>query len=303
MLLARFCGGAGPEKPSVPAGAAADTADTLAPPPALQAFLVVPRDVTIRRYFQYMEEAVQAGDSLVPYRLDEYLLALANPRLIDSLAETDYYRRKARGELVINQMELVVLRQGDTLFLPDSAQAAALLFARQNTWIDVNIPEFRLRIVDGSDTLYSFPVRVGQNRRRFLAAAGHEVDLRTRTGRGKIIRVNRGPIFIEPVSGKRYTRKMRDDGITTQMPRIPWLEPELNGQRYGQLIHPMPNPRTLGKPTSNGCIGLNESDAWRLYYHAPLGTPVVVRYDLQVVGARGDTITLPDVYARGGVKR
>lgn len=98
----------------------------------------------------------------------------------------------------------------------------------------MNIPEFRLRLVDGTDTLYSFPVRVGENRTRFLAAVGHKVDRRTRTGKGKIIRINRDPIFIEPISGKKYTTKKRDDGVVTRMPQIPWLEPEINGQRYGQ---------------------------------------------------------------------
>lgn len=245
-----------------------------------------------------MAKPARAADTLAPYALDEYLLALANPWLIDSLAETDYYRRKERGETVYNQLDLVVLRQGDTLFLPDSTQAAALLAARAETWIDVNIPEFRLRIVAGSDTLYSFPVRVGQARTRYLATTGHPVNLRTRSGRGKIIRVNRFPIFIEPVYSKKYATKKRDDGIVTRMPRIPWLEPEINGQHLGQMIHPMPNPRTLGTAASNGCIGLHEADAWRVYYHAPLGTPVVVRYDLQIVGARGDTVMLADVYLR-----
>lgn len=60
----------------------------------------------------------------------------------------------------------------------------------------------------------------------------------------------------------------------------------------------MPNPRTLGKAVSNGCIGLNGSHAWRVYYYAPIGTQVFIRYNLQVKNAQGDTLTLPDIYAR-----
>jgi L,D-transpeptidase ErfK/SrfK len=76
------------------------------------------------------------------------------------------------------------------------------------------------------------------------------------------------------------------------MPLIPWIEPKLGGRRTGQLIHPTSNPKSLGKAYSNGCIGTREADAWRIYYHAPLGTRVVVRYDLRVA----DTIRLKDIY-------
>jgi L,D-transpeptidase ErfK/SrfK len=80
------------------------------------------------------------------------------------------------------------------------------------------------------------------------------------------------------------------------MPQIPWLEPAINGQRYGQMIHPTTNPRSLGKPASNGCIGLSEADAWKLYFYAPLGTKVHIRYDLQEINAAGDTIRYEDIY-------
>ena len=38
------------------------------------------------------------------------------------------------------------------------------------TVLDINIPEFKLRIVEKGDTIYTFPVRVGQNRKRYLLA-------------------------------------------------------------------------------------------------------------------------------------
>lgn len=296
LLLADGCGRVEPGSFPRPSYTPANHRDTIAP--SYLGMVVVPHDIRIRQYFSYLQDVVRQNDTIVPYSLNEYILVRANPWIIDSLAETDYYRRAAKGDTVYNQPNLIVLHQGDTIFLPDSTRAAAISKAMEHTWIDVNIPEFRLRIVEGTDTLYSFPVRVGENKTRYLASVGHKVDRRTRTGKGTIIRINRNPIFIEPISGKRYTTKKRDDGVVTRMPQIPWLEPEINGQRYGQMIHPMPNPRTLGKAISNGCIGLNESDAWRFYYHAPLGTPVVIRYDLQVPTGRGDTLLLPDIYAR-----
>jgi len=91
--------------------------------------------------------------------------------------------------------------------------------------------------------------------------------------------------------------------VRTLMPQIPWTEVELDGMRYGQMIHPTTNPETLERAYSNGCIGLGEADAWCFYYHAPLGTPVVFRYDLETVNETGDTIMLPDIYKRGKQKQ
>lgn len=266
-------------------------------------FTVVPEDISIKAYFKFLNRIIARYDTLVPYPLSEHLLVRANAWIIDTLENTDYYRRKVHGDTLLVQPGATVLHRGDTLFFPDSLSALSLLDKMKHTRIDVNIPEFRLRIFENGKELYCFPIRVGQNRVRYLAEAGREVDLRTKTGDGSVIRTNRYPVFTNPVDGKRFTHTRRDDGITTLMPQIPWTEVELNGMRYGQMIHPTTNPATLGKAYSNGCVGLGEADAWRFYYYAPLGTPVAFRYDLEVVSASGDTITLPDIYKRGKKKQ
>jgi L,D-transpeptidase catalytic domain len=259
-------------------------------------FLVIPRDIRIKSYFRFLKETVAAFDSLAPYPLSEHLLVRANAWVIDTLESTDYYRRKQKGDTLRVQPDAVVLHKGDTLFIPDSLAAAALLERMQHTLIDVNIPEYRLRILEYGDTLYSFPIRVGKNKVRFLETTGRNTDLRTQPGEGSVVRINRYPVFVDPVTGKKFTHTKRDDHITTLMPQIPWVEVELNGRRYGQMIHPTTNPETLGRPYSNGCVGLGEADAWRFYYYAPLGTSVVFRYDLEVIGVSGDTLLLPDIY-------
>ena len=76
------------------------------------------------------------------------------------------------------------------------------------------------------------------------------------------------------------------------MPQIPWIETEINGVRNGQMIHPTTNPKTLGKAYSNGCIGTTEADAWIIYYYAPIGTPIEIKYDLK----NEDGKTLIDIY-------
>jgi L,D-transpeptidase ErfK/SrfK len=48
----------------------------------------------------------------------------------------------------------------------------------------------------------------------------------------------------------------------------------------------------LGKAYSNGCIGTSEADAWFVYYYAPLGTAIEIKYNL----INADGKTLKDIY-------
>lgn len=256
----------------------------------------ITQPIPIGRYFEYMDSLVVALDSLLPYPISEHLIVRANPWIIDTLAETDYYRQMAKGVFVYDQKKQLALRTGDTLGIPDSLHTQRLLEKMAATTLEVNIPEFTLRILEGTDTLYRFPVRVGQHKSKYLAMAGREIDLRTDVGEGKIVRLNRNPSWINPTDNKPYYETNRDDHRRTTCPRIPWIEPEINGQRLGDLIHPTTNPKTLGKAYSNGCIGLKEADSWYVYYHAPLNTRVVFKYDLRGVTETGDTVRLRDIY-------
>ncbi len=258
--------------------------------------VIVPFDIQMNCYFDYLDDLVAQYDSLVTYPISEHLIVRANPWIIDTLANTDYYHMMERDSFVYDQRNLIILQKGDTIYIPNEAQAQAILNEQQKIVLDLNIPEYLLRIWNGTDTLCSFLVRVGRNQRKYLAMSGKVTDLRTMPGTGKIIRLNRNPTFINPADNKPFTHTRRDDRRTTVMPLIPWIEPEIDGHRYGHLIHPTTNPRTLGKAYSNGCIGTREGDMWRIYYYAPLGTKVVIRYDLSVVNAEGDTIYLKDIY-------
>lgn len=278
--------------------------DTLLPPVReYDTFYVVPREIRVRDYFKFMDTLLKRLDGEVAYDLNEYILLRTNPKLLDSLTGTDYYLRKARGEFVYNQKQLAVLHKGDTIFIPGDSLAARVKRRMDATWLDINIPEFRLRIVEGSDTLFTLPVRVGQNRQRFLETIGRDEILRTKTGTGKIIRVNKYPVWTNPVDGEEYKDTERDDGLRTKMPQIPWLEPEINGARYGQMIHPTTNPETLNKAYSNGCIGASEADSWLIYAMAPIGTKVVIRYDRMKITAQGDTVWLRHVYDKKKMKK
>jgi hypothetical protein len=269
-----------------------------APTPRAVFTVSVDRDITVRDYFQYMDSLVHAFDTVLDYQLTEHLLVRANPFIIQAWENTDYYRQKERGVFVFDQQNAVVLKANDRLLIPTERYATDLMLKMARTRLEVNIPEYKLRIIEGNDTLHTFTVRVGQNTDKYLSEAGRERDLRTRAGKGQIVEVRMNSSIIEPTESKKVTTTLRDDGKRTKMPLQPWIETEINGERMGQLIHPTTNPKTLGAPYSNGCIGTREADIWRIYYYAPVGTPVLVRYDLDIKDDKGQTVKLKDIYQR-----
>jgi len=256
----------------------------------------VGRSVQVRDYFAFMDSLITRLDTASQFELTEYILVHANPWIMSRLANTDYYWRKAQGIPTPDQSICTILRANDSLIVPNRILSEKIQDKLDNTILDLNLPEFLLRVLEGDSIKYAFPVRIGQNRSKYLAMAGHTVDLRTHTGVGNITRISKDPAYINPSNNRVYRTTRRDDGVSTKLPTIPWLEPTINGIRYGQLIHPTTNPITLGKTSSNGCIGTKESDAWYIYYHAPLGTKIIIRYDLNIIDSQGDTISLPDVY-------
>lgn len=256
----------------------------------------VNRDIAIRDYFKWMDSIVIALNATHNYSVDEYILVHHNLWILDTLTKTDYYYLKDKGIFNEDSQSLLALRKNQLIIVPDSIQTEQIKAKLSNTYLDLNIPEFKLRIIQDGQVLYKFPVRVGQNSKRFLAMANREVDLRTQPGVGAIMRVNKNPSFINPKDNHRYHVTRRDDGQVTQLPAIPWIEPAINGVSLGQLIHPTTNLATLEKAYSNGCIGLRESDAWTVYYYAPLGTKVVFRYDLKGQNKDGQPVEFKDIY-------
>ncbi len=258
--------------------------------------VIVPYNVEIGKYFRFTDSLVKAYTPSVSYHLTEHLLVRTNNWLIDSLVETDYYKRKERGEIVFDQKKLIILKKGDTLYMPSEYLADSIIKQQQNTWIDINIPEFKLRIVGSSDTLFTFPIRVGQNKKRYLASIDKSISLRTKTGVGEISGYYFKDFYINPVDDKKFTQTRRDDNQMTMMPFLPWIEPTMNGECWGQLIHATTNENTLGKAYSNGCIGTREGDIWRIYYYAPIGTKIVIRYNRRLI-ENSDTIWLKHIYS------
>lgn len=260
--------------------------------------LLVKKHILIDRYFQYIDSLVIKYDSITPYKLSEHLLVRENSWIIDTLQNTDYYRMMSRDSFVYDQKKMIALPKGSLIIIPDSTKAIKLFSSFQKTRLDVNIPEFKLRIYEDSLVLYEFPIRVGKNEKKYLEMSGRVQDLKTKTGVGFIVNHVRNPRYVNPVNNHQYYVTRRDDNKVTKLPQIPFIETEINGLRNGQLIHPTTNPITLKKAYSNGCIGTNEADAWVIYYYSPIGTKMSIRYDLDIMESDGNYIVLDDIYKK-----
>jgi L,D-transpeptidase ErfK/SrfK len=255
--------------------------------------------VRIERYFSYMDSLVTGYDSLTQYPLSEHILVKSNPWIIDTLANTDYYSMMQRDSFVYDQRKMIVIKPKDRIIIPDSLEAYSIIEAFGKTRIDINLPEYKLRVYDDSMLVSTYLIRIGQNKKKYLKMGERLTDLKTKQGIGQIIGYRKNPDFYNPETGKQFFVTRRDDDKTTLMPQIPWIVTEIDGIRNGQLIHPTTNPNSLGKAYSNGCIGVKESDAWRIYYQCPIGTKINIRYDLKVLDDSGTEFLLNDIYKLG----
>jgi L,D-transpeptidase ErfK/SrfK len=260
-------------------------------------YVVVNKDIKMQNYFAFIDSLANARlDSCITVK--EYVLVNANPWIIDTLRSLDYYHQKARGVFVYDQSQLVILHTGDSLLIPDQITAAEIVGKLLTTQIDVNLPEFRLRIIQGRDTVITYTIRIGQNKNTYLDFYQREIDMRTPVGDGEIVTIRKAPKYFDPKTGVEYIETTRDDGNRTKMPIIPSLTPAINGIITGTLIHATTNPKSLGKAYSHGCIGTSEADIWSIYYLTPPGTKIRIRYDLEIKDDQGNIKKLRDIYYR-----
>lgn len=254
----------------------------------------IQRVILFNRFFTLIDSL--ANSASLPSDLQvsgDLIIVKANPWILDSLRQTDYRDAALRGKYIDDLNLEPIIPAGAVLRIPDSLEASLLAAELLSTRLVMNIPEFRLRLIRGADTILSCPVRVGRNEELFLEAVGQTVDLRTPVGEGKIYRARRIPKSVNLHTGEEYKFTRRDDNRVTRMPPIPSLEPEINRHRNGKMIHATTNPITLGKAFSHGCVGVSEADMWTIYFNMPVGAEVEFRYDLESGGKR-----LKDVYGR-----
>jgi L,D-transpeptidase ErfK/SrfK len=264
--------------------------------PELPDTIKITRKVLMKGYFNFIDSLISQHPKLNKDSLGEYILVHSNPWILDSLRSFDYYFQKSKKHFLYDLSQQAIFNKGDLIILPTQVMQDSITMKLRTIQIDVNIPEFKLRLLQGKDTIFSCTVRVGRNGEEYYETLKQEMNLRTPIGGGKVVAIHRLPVYYDVHTGDKYETTRRDDGRSTLMPNIPSLEPEISGKRFGTMIHPTTNLKTLGKAYSHGCIGVREADAWTIYYYSPKGTPVKFRYDLQLIRKKGDTIQLKDIY-------
>lgn len=110
-----------------------------------------------------MDKLILKADTFKNWNINEYIIVHSNPWILDSLVASDYYSLQEKGIFNYDQTAIVILHKGDSIAIPDSAYAANINSKLASTIIDVNIPEFTLRLYQMNDTLLSGPVRVGRD--------------------------------------------------------------------------------------------------------------------------------------------
>ena len=259
--------------------------------------LVVNEKVKLGVFFHWGDEIVQEYTPSTADSLTVRHLIFSNPWIIDRFRETDYYVQAEKGIHVYDQRESVILFPGDQVRIPNDSIRMAIDCLLSSIELDINIPEFTLRILENDTIHHKIRVRVGKPGTTYLPYLEKAIQTKTVLGEGVIVSINMAPEFLRFSSGEKITHTRRDDGKLTLMPEIPALEPSIGGRRLGQLIHATTNPNTLGKAYSHGCIGTSEADAWLLYFYTTVGTPLTIRYDLVVEDSLGIQQVLDDIYA------
>lgn len=147
--------------------------------------------------------------------------------------------------------------------------------------IIVNIPEYRLTLVEDDRVIKTYVVAVGTHYEQ------------TPTGTYLLLAKEMFPIW---VPGSKFEDK-------TPIPFGPenplgtrWLE---FAPAYG--IHGTNKGWDINYPVSGGCIRMYNQDIEELYEHVEVGTPVIIQYETMVLEEKPDGLFLkvwPDIYHR-----
>lgn len=138
--------------------------------------------------------------------------------------------------------------------LPNSPQD----LVTQPKRLEISLSRRQVTLYEGNTPIKSYPVAVGQK--------GWE----TPTGNFQVIQMIQNPTWIHPFT---------DKAIAGGDPENPlghyWIGFWTNGKDWVGL-HGTPNPESVGKAVSHGCIRMYNKDVEELFHQVGVGTPVTV---------------------------
>jgi L,D-transpeptidase ErfK/SrfK len=106
-------------------------------------YVVINKNVTMKNYFSFIDSISKTHlDSTITLR--DYVLVRANPWIIDTLRNLDYYHQKARGFFIYDQSQQLIFQRGDSLLIPDPPTIRSITEKLKSTRIDINIPQYKL---------------------------------------------------------------------------------------------------------------------------------------------------------------
>ncbi|MDD4263425.1 MAG: L,D-transpeptidase [Firmicutes bacterium] len=146
-------------------------------------------------------------------------------------------------------------------------------------FIDINIPEYKLRLYYENKLVETYTIAVGKSITPSIL------------GDFKIINVVKDPTW--------YPKGQEPIPPGNDNPLGPWW---LGLDYPGYGIHGNNSPSSIGKAQSAGCIRMNNEDVTYLASIISKGTPVRLRYDVFLASYKRDLFQVavyPDVYALG----
>ncbi|MBW4448337.1 MAG: L,D-transpeptidase [Spirirestis rafaelensis WJT71-NPBG6] len=122
----------------------------------------------------------------------------------------------------------------------------------------INLSRHQVTLYQGTTRIKSYPIAVGRK--------GWE----TPRGNFQVLDMLENPTWIHPFTGKAIPGGSRENPLGHY-----WVGFWTNGKNWIGF-HGTPNPESVGKAASHGCIRMYNKDIKELFQQVRLGTPVIV---------------------------
>ncbi len=137
--------------------------------------------------------------------------------------------------------------------LPDASETQ-----NKTTRLEVNLNRRRVFVYEGKNLIKSYPIAVGRR------------NWETPKGKFQVLQLLQRPKWINPMTGKAIPGGAPGNPLGNY-----WIGFWTNGRNWVGF-HGTPNPETVGKAVSHGCLRMYNRDIEELFQLVSLGTPVTV---------------------------
>jgi len=133
-----------------------------------------------------------------------------------------------------------------------------LILKRRSTRLEIKLSRYQLNLYQGKNRVASYPIAVGRR--------GWE----TPTGNFRVLQMIQHPSWMNP-----FTKEVILGGKHNNPLGDYWIGFWTDG-KYWFGMHGTPNPDSVGKAASHGCIRMYNRDIQELFAQVSPGTPITV---------------------------